>query len=281
MEKAKESVVVSWCDTGSTDSLFTSSLSSILLHINQLKDVSAVGLNQTIGNQIARQRQDALRNFEDMGCDWMLWVDSDIVITPQVFDLLWQNRNTETHPVMCGVYFISYEMNETLPAPLPCIFNYVDETGSKPVHPLPKNQIIPIDVAGLGLTLMHKSVAKKLREAYGETTFQIQIDAKHISEDVSFFYKLKELGIPVYAHTGAIANHIKRFSFDQNYYNLWWNHVAPVKMKEADQLRKAMKMKDSEGYKVSKSKKKPAVKKVSAKKKDIKKIEKAKASIKK
>lgn len=230
MEKAKESLILSWCDTGSTDSLFTSSLVSLSLHAtHNLKDVGSVGINQTIGNQIARQRQDSIRTFEQMDCDWMLWVDSDIVIAPPVFDLLWKNRNAETHPVMCGVYFITWEMNETLPAPYPCIFNINDENGNRPLHPLPENQIIPIDVAGLGFTLMHKSVAQELRKTYGETTFQIQIDEKHISEDVSFFWKLKELGIPVHAHTGAIVPHIKRFSFDLNYYNLWWNVVAPMR----------------------------------------------------
>lgn len=231
MEKAQESLVVSWCDTGFTDSLFTSSLSSLLLYItHNIKDIGAVGINQTIGNQIARQRGDAIRNFEQMDCEWMLWVDSDIVINHQAFDLLWQNRDAEKRPVVSGVYFISYEMNNTLPMPLPCIYKKKDNTfGNEVLHPLPENQLIPIDVAGLGFTLMHKSVAIKLREAYEETTFEITIGDRHISEDVSFFYKLKELGIPVHAHTGALVQHIKRFSFDENYYNLWWNVVAPMR----------------------------------------------------
>lgn len=230
MEKAKETLVLSWCDTGNTDSLFTSSLLSLALHSPIVhNDIEAIGLNQTIGNQIARQRGDAIRNFEEMDCDWMLWVDSDIVINQEAFSLLWSNRDAETCPVISGIYFITYEMNQTLPAPLPCIYKMVDGGGTASVHPLPEKQLIEIDVAGLGFTLMHKSVAKKLREAYGNTTFQITIDDKHVSEDMSFFFKLKELGIPVYAHTGAIVQHIKRFSFDQNYYNLWWNVVAPMR----------------------------------------------------
>jgi len=233
MEKAKESLVIAWCDNGYTDGLFTSGLTSMLLHLNQkYPEIGVVGINQTIGGQIARQRGDALRNFEEMGCEWLLWVDSDIVLNLEAFDLLWKNRNAETHPVMCGVYFVTLEMNSTLPLPVPCIFNIYDETGNRPVHPLPENELLPIDVAGLGFTLIHKSVAKKLREAYGNTTFQITIGDRHISEDVSFFYKLKELGIPVHAHTGALVEHIKRFVFDINYYNLWWNVVAPIREAE-------------------------------------------------
>lgn len=230
MEKAQESIVISWCDNGNTDSLFTSSLTSLLAYLNQGKpDISVVGINQTVGNQIARQRGDLLASFEKMNCDWMLWVDSDIVINHQAFDILWANRDIETRPVVSGIYFVTMETTQTLPAPIPCVFKYQDETGNLPIHPLPENELIQIDVAGLGFTLMHKSVATKLREVYGNTTFQITIGDKHISEDVSFFYKLRELGIPVYAHTGAHVQHIKRFSMDINYYNLWWNVVAPMR----------------------------------------------------
>lgn len=237
MVKAKESITVSWCDTGNTDSLFTSSLASLLLYLaHNVEDVHAVGINQTIGNQIARQRGDQLQGFEESDLDWLLFVDSDIVINHEAFRLLWDNRNAITHPVISGVYFISLEMNKTLPAPLPCIFTKGQDGKNQPIHPLPINELIPIDVAGLGFTLMHKSVAHKLREAYGNTTFQITIGDNHVSEDVSFFYKLKELGIPVYAHTGAVVQHSKRFLLDQNYYNLWWNVVAP--MREAQERNK-------------------------------------------
>ena len=47
---------------------------------------------------------------------------------------------------------------------------------------------------------------------------------KKLWEDVVFFRKLKAAGVPVYAHTGARAKHMKRFDFDDNYYALWWNN---------------------------------------------------------
>lgn len=240
MENKPESIVISWCDNGFTDSVFTSSINSLLLYItNYHRDIDRVGINQIIGNQIAKQRGEALLNFEQMECDWILFVDSDIAISPQAFDLLWNNRHIKERPVMCGIYFITFEPNSTLPAPIPCIFKIQNEEGSLPIHPLPENQIIPIDVAGLGFALIHKSVIEKLRDNYGNTTFQITIGDKHISEDVSFFYKLKNLNIPVYAHTGAIVPHIKRFMFDANYYNLWWDTVAPLREEHEKRLKES------------------------------------------
>jgi hypothetical protein len=230
MVKEGESLAVGWCDNGSTDSLFTSSFGSFLLASGSL-GIKEIAFSQTIGNQIARQRGDAIKEFERTNFDWLLWVDSDIVIDFESFKLLWQNRDAEKAPLISGVYFVSMEPNTPLMLPVPCIFTD-DGVKNTPIHPLPYNQLIDIDVAGLGFCLMHKSVAKKLRDAYGNTTFDITIDDVHKSEDISFFRKCKALNIPIKAHTGALVQHIKRFVVDINYYNHWWNTVAPIRKRQ-------------------------------------------------
>jgi hypothetical protein len=73
---------------------------------------------------------------------------------------------------------------------------------------------------------MHKSIIDPIRAVepdyslFGEKE---GLGNKYISEDIVFFRKLKKAGIPLYAHTGATVQHLKTFSFDQNYYNLYWN----------------------------------------------------------
>lgn len=226
MKKSDEVLVIGWCDNGFTDSLFASHMFGLVNHVKEY--VKGIGFTQTIGNQIARQRGDVLKNFEETGADWLLWVDSDIVMNLQAFEKVWESRDAKKRPVVCGVYFVTLEMNQTLPMPAPCIFRGDGDTNF-PVHPLPEDELIPIDLAGLGFCLMHKSVAKKLREKYGNTTFEITIGDQHVSEDVSFFKKLMALKIPVFAHTGALVQHMKRFSLDHNYYHLWWQTIAPLR----------------------------------------------------
>ena len=48
------------------------------------------------------------------------------------------------------------------------------------------------------------------------------VGEKFVGEDIVFFRKLKEAGVPVHAHTGAIAKHMKRFAYDENFYALYW-----------------------------------------------------------
>jgi len=106
-----------------------------------------------------------------------------------------------------------------------------DEHNIAYVHPLPDNQVMKVDCAGMGLVLMHRSVVTKLREKYPDQSVFAEIEGlgvKFVSEDIVFFRKLKEAGIPVYAHTGARVKHMKRFSLDENYYVNYWQIAALI-----------------------------------------------------
>jgi hypothetical protein len=73
---------------------------------------------------------------------------------------------------------------------------------------------------------MHKSIISKIRETSSDYSLfaeEQNIGDKYVSEDIAFFKKLKKTGIKTYAHTGAVVEHMKRFSLDANYYNVYWN----------------------------------------------------------
>ena len=123
--------------------------------------------------------------------------------------------------------------------PMPCIFN---ETGNEYevtyLHPLPKNQIVKVDNAGMGLVMMHKSVLARLNEHFPDDFWFGENNArgeKFIGEDIAFFRKVKAAGVPVYAHTGVLAKHMKRFAFDDAYYNLFWAAVEHAERREREQ----------------------------------------------
>ncbi len=133
------------------------------------------------------------------------------------FKKIWDAADKVSRPVVSGVYFVSKAMETTLMTPMPTIFmDTEDEFQVEYIHPLPVDSLIKVDSAGMGLVLMHKSIVPKLREGFpSQNLFQEtdQGDGKFIGEDISFFRKLKKVGIEVYAHTGALAQHMKRFSY--------------------------------------------------------------------
>lgn len=225
-----EGITLGWCDNGLTEGKFTEGLITIALSGSSIgfPIQSCLRVN---GNQIARQRQQLLNFwYDNMKTDWLFWVDSDIVLNLDIWEKICTTADKEKHPIVSGVYFIAKEEKGSLPVIMPCIFDDIDEFSIMYHHPLPDNQIIKVDCAGMGLVIMHRDVVTKLREKYGSESFLFEENKvageKFVGEDISFFRKCKDLKIPVYAHTGAIAKHIKRVSWDMEYYNLYWQNES-------------------------------------------------------
>lgn len=223
----KETISIGWCDNGMVEGRFADGLINTIMTCDKenIKFVNKIRVN---GNQIGRQRQVLFDKWaDDIKTDWLLWVDSDIVLTPSVFKMIWEAADKIARPVVTGVYFVSKENEQSLMQPFPAIFNQGStEHELVIIHPLPESQVMKVDSAGFGLTLMHKSIIDPIRSIEADYSLFAEkegIGNKYISEDIVFFRKLKKAGIPLHAHTGATVQHLKTFSFDKNYYNLYWN----------------------------------------------------------
>ncbi len=221
----KDSIAMAWCDNGMVDGKFMQGVMDVTLK-------SGVKFNTSLrsgGNQIARQRQSLFDYWADKTTyEWLLWVDSDVVISPETFKLLWDNRDAEKRPLVTGVYFTSDNPEQPLMIPMPTIFNFTNKGdgsfGLSRIHPLPKNQLIKVDAAGFGFLLMHRSVIDKVRAVApeGQVFMEMGRGTKFIGEDIFFFALCDQAEVPLYCHTAATAPHMKRFSFDEHYYNAFF-----------------------------------------------------------
>jgi GT2 family glycosyltransferase len=225
----KETICIGSCDGGLVDGKFMEGIINTILW-SQKNKINIVGKIRVNGNQIGRQRQVLFDGWADQDkTDWLLWVDSDIVLTPEAFKLIWDIADKDTKPVVTGTYFVSKENEQTLMEPFPALFKEgKNKYELEIITPIPSNAVIPVDCAGFGFLLMHRSIISKIREAnpgYSLFAEEEGIGDNYVSEDIVFFRKLKNAGIPTYAHTGAVVQHMKRFSFDVNYHNLYWNGI--------------------------------------------------------
>jgi hypothetical protein len=181
------------------------------------------------GNQIGRQRQVALETWYDKSdMDWILWVDSDIVLTEDALQKVWLSADKNDRPVVTGTYFISKENEQSLMAPYPAVFQWVngEEYKIAYVHPLPKDALIQVGSAGFGFVLMHRNAITKMRQMHGAVPYfnETGIGEQFVSEDINFFKLMHKAGVPLYTHTGALVKHIKRFALDIEYYKFFWNN---------------------------------------------------------
>jgi GT2 family glycosyltransferase len=223
----KESILFAFCDPGTVDGKFMNGVLNTIFWAKENK-INIVGKIRATGNQIGRQRQGVFDAWADQQkSDWLLWIDSDIVLTPKAFKLVWDAADKDIRPVVSGLYFVSKENEKTLMQPMPALFKEgKDKYELEIINQIPHNQVIKIDCAGFGFLLMHKSIIPKMRKISPEYSLFAEEEGlgnKYISEDIVFFRKLKAAGVDLYAHTGATVEHMKRFSFDANYYNVYWN----------------------------------------------------------
>jgi len=224
---SKETVALAWCDGGLVDGRFMDSMLLTMMNAPKI-GMNIINKIRVNGNQIGRQRQVLFDNWADVTkTDWLLWVDSDIVLTPDSLKLVWGAADKISKPVVSGTYFVSKENERSLMQPFPALFKEGSNKNElQIIHPLPQNELIKVDSAGFGFLLMHKSIIPKMREVSPDYSLFAEEEGladKYISEDIVFFRKLKAAGVDLYAHTGALVQHMKRFSFDINYYNLYWN----------------------------------------------------------
>jgi hypothetical protein len=216
--KNKGDIIVCWCDNGTTDGKFTEGL----MYSTLTCDAPITSAMRIQGNQIGRQRQNAFDFWMDKtSFEWVLWVDSDIVLTKDAVDALWHWADVKERPVISGTYFVSKENEQSLMTPYPALFGFTeDDYKIAYIHPLPHNVVIKVGAAGFGFLLMNRSVGKKLREVYGDSPLfnETGVGEKFVSEDINFFRMMNKAGIPLWAHTGATVKHMKRFALDIEYY---------------------------------------------------------------
>jgi len=67
---------------------------------------------------------------------------------------------------------------------------------------------------------MHRDVVTRVKEKMGDVRLFAEMGKgdSFLGEDIYFFALCHQVGVPLWCHTGALAPHMKRFSFDVNYY---------------------------------------------------------------
>jgi len=238
-------IMVCWCDNGTVDGKFMEGVVYTILTAG----IPITSAQRVQGNQIGRQRQTAFDTWhKKTDFDWLLWVDSDIVLTNEALKLVWESAHPVDRPVVSGTYFISKQMESSIMQPYAAVFmaHEDDKYLMSYVHPLPFNQLMKVDYAGFGFLLMHRSVADKMREYHGDISFFIESQDEanaakdtFIGEDIQFFMKMKEAGIPLHVHTGATVKHMKRFAYDEEFYKLYWLTMMNSQKAQARQAEEA------------------------------------------
>lgn len=162
------------------------------------------GPNEMIHYMRARMSYHAgARNWlaEQMRGEWLLMLDTDHIFTPDILLKMLTLMQQYQVPILSGIY-----RHKALPhAP---VLYMVDEAQAGFRSIVEYDTTVPlfqIGAAGGGCLLIHRNVFVRLRQQSPEPPFQ-PIGAK--GEDMSFFWRCHQAGIPAYATPQVEAHHL-------------------------------------------------------------------------
>lgn len=213
-------VAIGWIDGGQVDGLFCVSMLNLFTARSQrISTVIRVG-----GSLLSRQRNEVVAAFlDDNDAEWLFFIDTDETITPEAFDILCAAAHDSLRPVVAGLYFAAWETGDKYPTPTPMIMR-ANETGRyNPVWDFPANGVIPVDAAGTGALMIHRSVLTKIRQTSNASALKdheqgrwcwfrdMPVAGDWFGEDIFFCRRVRDLGIPIHAATGARLGHHKMY----------------------------------------------------------------------
>ena len=147
--------------------------------------------------------------FDGQEYDYILWLDDDIVFTPEDFEKLYK----EDKDVISGLYLMAngsqYAAVEVWDE------EYFQENGTFQFLNKQdiKTRLLPftVEYVGFGFLLFKKGVFEQLKYPWFEPTYLQIKDCQDFSmEDVTLCLKLKEKLIDVYVHPEVIVGHQKQ-----------------------------------------------------------------------
>lgn len=217
--KPTDKVVISWPDPEKVHGAFCTSVVEIAL----MRTKRIEGVLRVEGGLLSRQRNEIVRHFlDDMTGQWLLMIDSDEQLPVKSFDLMVNAADEKRRPVVAGLYFGTWP-GGLIPQPVPHIYRRADDGISMaPVVDYPPNKLIEIDAGGTGALLVHRSVLQAIRDAADEHESRdwcwfrdLPVGGLWLGEDFYFCRRIRSLGFPIWAHTGAILKHNRRYWLDE------------------------------------------------------------------
>lgn len=236
-------VSVGFLHPGHYAACFAESLTDLLFydathHQRTMHEFGKIGKECGSGGIVDGRNMLAKAMCDDSPADWLFMVDSDMGFAPDTIDLLIQQADPVTRPVVGGLAFahktdgrgeffgIRYKAQPTL-------YRFVetdDKVGVVPIFDYPRNELVEVDATGGACLLIHRTVFETVRAKYGDQWFSpitVPKGPTTFSEDLSFCLRLQFCHIPLHVHTGIKTTHDKGGVFlDEDYFDRQQKELA-------------------------------------------------------
>lgn len=240
--KVRDTVAIGWLNPGQVDGMFAMSIAVLY---RERPRITALFHDENSG-LLSRGRNLLVANFlEQTDAQWLLMIDADEQLSVEGFDKLCAAVHDVERPIVAGLYFGAWR-GDFYPVPVPLIFrdHPTMPTRFAPIVDYPRDAVIPIDSAGTGCLMVHRTVFERIRERDTNPHDpqrrwcwfrDMPVNGDWYSEDHFFCSVARENGFPLHAHTGVVLPHRKRFWLDERHHLL--NHPDMLTAEERRSAR--------------------------------------------
>ena len=212
-----DKVYLAWVHTGIVHEPFARSIAEICLRPeNQIAGIATAG-----GPRQEAQRNAVIKNFLETDGDWLMWLDTDMVLEKDTVERLLATAHATDADAVGTLGFIwdptsgsistnAYLWNEEKKA-------YV------PVHGYERGSINEIDATGSGSVLIHRRMFEAWDHERWHETWPVHPDSGGLmGHDLAFFHKtVREDGMKLIWDTSVEAGHIKSFQLTEANYEAY------------------------------------------------------------
>lgn len=169
---------------------------------------------------IALNRQHLAEKAINLGFNYLLFLDDDLIVQPETLQLLYEGLEADSRAAICaGVYAARGGMvfggivphpqrwigkGVVVKYPIPLVFQELNGIG--PYFEFPTGQIFPCKGIATGCMLIRTKIFEQLAKPWFHSSGQIGED----TEDIYFCRKVLEAGFSILAHGGVLPDHIGR-----------------------------------------------------------------------
>jgi hypothetical protein len=216
------SVVIGYLTPGTVTGEFCRSLTNSVAWMMSQRFQLAVRVSFS-GPRVYAARNDMFREelLRD-GWDWFFMVDSDMAWEPDAIARLVAAADAEERPIVAALTF-----GRAGAGWFPTMYLAEPEKQSlMRLEEWPADALVPVDATGSSCMLIHRSVIEAMLNEYGATTAapwyqEVEHNGTMMGSDLVFCLRARQMGFPIYVHTGVEFGHQKPVMVDTDYFQRW------------------------------------------------------------
>lgn len=171
-------------------------------------------------NSLPEGRNLVVQHFLDTDAEWLFFVDTDMGFEADALERLVLAADPVKRPVVGGLCFAMKHMGSDGRGgfnvmPVPTLFmlarNPKQGLGFANRFIYPEDSMVQVAGTGAAFLLVHRSVLERVRAKYGDAWFNLvqYDDGSTVSEDLSFCWRVTQLGVPIFVNTAVKTTHHK------------------------------------------------------------------------